>query len=358
MIKTNVLIVGGGPAGSTVSRYLSKNGIENILVQKNCDYRKPCGGGIRYTAFKEFDLNTSVAEKKVEKIEIGFKEKRIFIDIKETPIFIVDRKKFDKYLRELAKKEGSSVIEGSFLDFYEENGFIISRIKVGDKTIAVKSKYLIAADGVNSVIRKKVFKEPLKKVPVQYVDIPDKDTDRCSFFFGEEIADKYYGWVFPHFEGINIGTYKGKLENFLKYLGIETNIKPKGFFIPLWEENIPVYKKNIFFVGDSAGQVLPFTFEGIYYAMASGKILADVLSNKGSGKDYLALWNERFFSQFSTLKKLQNIFLKNNISIFFMIKLFENEYIQREMIKLWLGKRTVDINIGFFIRTAKRILGI
>jgi hypothetical protein len=39
-----------------------------------------------------------------------------------------------------------------------------------------------------------------------------------------------------------------------------------------------------------------------------------------------------------------------------MMKLFESDYIKREMIKLWLGKRNVEVDMKFFIRVLKRIL--
>ncbi|RMD47135.1 MAG: hypothetical protein D6831_00505, partial [Aquificota bacterium] len=83
MLKTKVLIVGGGPAGSTTGRFLSLNGIDNILIQKNFDYRKPCGGGIRLDTFDKFGLDKKLIYKTVKKVGIGYKDKKITIDIKE-----------------------------------------------------------------------------------------------------------------------------------------------------------------------------------------------------------------------------------------------------------------------------------
>ncbi len=356
MKKTKVLIIGGGPAGATTARYLSENGIDNILIQKNCRYRKPCGGGIRYTAFDEFEIDKNIAHKKVEKINIHFKEKKVFIDIKDTPIFIVDRSSFDKYLRKKAKAKGSEIIEGSFIDFSIDKDTVVSTVKTKDSFIKIKSSYLIAADGVNSFIRKKVFGKHINRIGVNFIDIPGIHTDSCSFYFGQEIAYKYYGWVFPHYTGINIGTYKGKIKNFLRFLNIKQQEKIKGFFIPVWEKNTPLFKERIIFVGDSGGQVLPFTFEGIYFAMKSGKILSDVISKEKPLYTYEKTWNGLFFKQFDSLKKLQNVFLRNDFFISVMMKLFENDYIKREMIKLWLGKRNVEVDMKFFIRVLKRIL--
>jgi len=45
------LIIGGGPAGATVGKYLSKYGYKVAIFQKDLNYNKPCGGGIRADAF-------------------------------------------------------------------------------------------------------------------------------------------------------------------------------------------------------------------------------------------------------------------------------------------------------------------
>ena len=354
MKNVDVLVVGGGPAGATAGKFLTEKGFNVLLVQRNCDYRKPCGGGVRNEAFSKFGLDTNIAEKKVNEINIFFKEKKISINIEETPIYIVDRKKFDKYLRQKAKEKGCSVLEGSVTDFNLYNDYQISTVKTKYEILKVKSRYIVSADGVNSIFRKKLFGSYGKRIPVSYIDIPDMKTDTCSFYFGKEIAYRYYGWVFPHFEGVNIGTYKGKLENFLSYLGIKTDIKPKGYFIPLWENPV-FYKNRVFFAGDSASQVMPFTFEGIYFAMEGGFLVSEAIE-KGNPSLYQEMWNKRFFNQFSSLRKLQDLFLYNNFTISLLIRLFENPYIQREMIKLWLGKREVNVDFSLFIRLARRII--
>ncbi len=356
MLTTKFLIVGGGPAGASVGRFLSEKGLENIIIQRNFDYRKPCGGGIRLDAFDRFNWEKEIIFKIVKEVDIGFKDKKVSISIENSPIGIVDRKVFDAYLRDLASKKGSVLIEGSFIDFQIHQDYVVSFVKTKEGIKKIKSDYLISADGVNSIIRKKLTGNYGKRIPVQYVDIPEKRTEKCSFYFGKEIAGNAYGWVFPHFNGINIGTVKGKIKRFLKYLSLNDEfLLIKGFFIPYWDGGL-FFRKRVFFVGDSAGQVLPFTFEGIYYAVYSAKILSDVLSSKEAPLSYELEWRRIFNKKFYTMKKLQELFLKNNISIWIMMRLFESEYIKREMVKLWLGKRDVNVDIKFFIRVLKRAL--
>src|SRR5205085_12389179 len=47
---------------------------------------------------------------------------------------------------------------------------------------------------------------------------------------------------------------------------------------PLTRDPVPVAHENLFFIGDAARVVEPFTGEGIYYAMRSGELAAKVVA--------------------------------------------------------------------------------
>ncbi len=351
-----VVIIGGGPAGATAARYLSKLKVKNILIQRDLNFKKPCGGGIRIDAFKEFELDKKVIKKIINEIEIFHKKRKISIDISQNPIAIVERREFDAYLRELAKKEGSEVIEAVFLDLKIFKDYILIKIKKEGKIEYLKASHLIAADGVNSKIRKIVNKDRVDYNLTRYADI-SRDLNTCQFHFGSKIAGRFYAWAFPHAEGSNIGTVNGGkyFENFLKNLKIDEKIKVKGYKIPNFKNPL-FYKDRVFFTGDSGGFVLPFTYEGIYYAMESGKMAAEILGKNGSPFEYEEMWKKKNLNKFKTLSLLQKIFLYNDFTIKFMTNLFANPKIQKEIIKLWLGKREVKIDLNFFYKVIKESL--
>ncbi len=351
-----IIIVGGGPAGATAARYLSKFGIKNTLIQRDFNFKKPCGGGIRIDTFKEFELDKKVIKKIVNEIEIFHKNRKISINISKNPIAIVERREFDAYLRELAKKEGSEVIEATFLDLEILKDYILVKVRREGKTKYLKASYLIAADGVNSKIRKIVNKDRADFNLTKYADI-SKSLKTCQFHFGSKIAGRFYAWAFPHAGGSNIGTVNGEkyFENFLKNLKIDEMIKIKGYKIPNFKNPL-FYKDRVFFIGDSGGFVLPFTYEGIYYAMESGKMVAEILGENRSPFEYENIWKKKNLNKFKTLSLLQKIFLYNDFTIKFMINLFANPKIQKEIIKLWLGKREVKINLNFFYKAIKESL--
>jgi flavin-dependent dehydrogenase len=53
----------------------------------------------------------------------------------------------------------------------------------------------------------------------------------------------------------------------------------------LTRDPVPVAHENLFFIGDAARVVEPFTGEGIYYALHSGELAADAIIKIIRGED-------------------------------------------------------------------------
>ena len=358
MIETEILIVGGGPAGATAARYLSKSNIPNILIQKKLNFKKPCGGAIRLDAFNEFDINKNMIKSYVDKVVLIFKKEKITIDIRSTPLAVVERSEFDNYLREKAVQEGSVLYEAKLLNLEKKDNYIISTIKFKNKIEIIKSNYVIAADGVHSSIRKIINGDKVSSLLLNHNDVQNFNCKNCEFHFGSKIAGNYYAWAFPNSNGTNIGTLangkKPYMNNFINSLGIEQVSKFYGYKIPEFDNNI-FYKDNVYFVGDSASQVLPFTYEGIYYAMSSAKLLSEIISNHSEPEQYQIKWEQKYLKKFTTLKKLQKIFLYNDYTISLMMRLYKSRIIQNKMVELWLKDIEIKINFNFFIKTLRYI---
>ena len=359
MIETEILIVGGGPAGATVAKYLSQANVKNILIQRNFGFRKPCGGGIRIDGFDEFGISHELIKTRVNSVELVHKDKRVVVDISNNPVAIVDRVEFDNALREEAQKNGTQLEEATFVSLEVFDSYVISKVKKEGKELLIKSRYVIAADGVNSKIRKQVNGDSVSSFMTHYCDITSQNYSSCAFHFGQEVAKQNYAWAFPHANGSNIGTVSdiGCLDALKVDLGVTESTRDLGYKIPNYDNTI-FYKKRVFFVGDSASQVLPFTYEGIYYAMGAAKILADTLIAKKEPEDYEKEWSKKYKRKFDTLLKLQKLFLHNDFMIKVMMRLYESKHIQNQMIGMWLGDRELKINAAFMLRILKRMIKI
>ena len=318
-----ILIIGGGPAGSTAARLLAKDFDVTLIQEKEWD--KPCGGGIKSKIFDEFEIPKNIIKHKLNYVEMIYKNKTIKIDLKGDNLSIVLRDEFDKTLRNLAEKSGAKIFYGKFSGFEKEK----AAVKINNERMLFSYDILIAADGVNSLVRKKAGLKPVPKILTHYARI-NKQINTCKFYFDKNLGGDYYAWEFPHGEKTHIGTFHKNFENFIKYLNIDIN--PKGYFIPTWQENITIQKENVYFVGDAAGQVMPLSFEGIYYAIHSAEILSNCIKNN---LDYEKEWNKRFLKEFRFMKLLEKInasFLRK-----ITINLHKFKWMKNFSVNLWLG---------------------
>ena len=343
-LNCTVLVVGGGPAGATACRELNRLGIDNILLEKDLSFQKPCGGGLMIGAYSEFDIPKSLIKKEVRTIKIvSPKKNEALVDISKFPLTIVNRCEFDSKLRDLAKDSGTRVIEAKAYNIISEKSPIVFA-KSKSQKFKITAKYIIASDGVNSIIRKKLLNQTPSRVLTYYSDIKDIETDSCQFWFGDDISPQHYSWIFPHHNGINVGLASDNkkeigehFKKFIKKSELESNSKVKGYYIPYWGKEI-YFEKNVFFVGDSASMVLPFTYEGIYYAMKSALLAVKAIS-KDNPSLYQKEWERLYLKKFKFLKMVQKLFLKNDYFSEKLVKLYQKPSFQRSVIGYWLGKK-------------------
>jgi len=316
-----IVVIGGGPAGSIVSRLLASK--FNVTLIQDKKWTKPCGGGTKTKIFNEYNLSSKLIKEKFNSIQIIYKNKHINVDILGENLSIVFRNEFDEYLRNEAQKSGVKLIYDKLIDIKENKAIL--------KNQTINFDILIAADGVNSIVRKILSLPPIEKVLTHYATI-NKKTKKPIFYFDRQYGGNFYAWEFPHQNQTHIGSDASTFKHFKKHLNIITN--NKGYFIPSWQENIIIQKENIYFVGDSAGQVMPLTFEGIYYAIKSAEILANSIINN---LDYKTEWNKKFLKQFKFMKTLETAMKNNTLKNILMFS-FKFKIIQNFSVKLWLEK--------------------
>lgn len=341
MIKNyDVLVIGGGPAGSTAARFLAQKKYNVLLVQKKFNFEKPCGGGIVLKAFDEFALDKGKITHQINTAKfIGPSSFGVSISLENDPLAIVNRLEFDTYLRTLAQNEGAEVIEGRFKAYDGSYAYIQS----DDSELVIQAKYIIAADGVNSTVRKALTGSLPKRVLTLYAKVPQPLSDQCEFWFGKDIAQGFYAWSFVQRDGAHIGLAckngtkaHSYFENFCKRLGLEKIPKAQGYYIPVWNDDL--YRKdNVLFIGDAAGQVSPFTYEGIYYAMRSALYAVEAI-DEGDLDKYQQLWQTNLKKRFKAMDILQTLLLRWDWVIERVVKLLNNTKVYQAAFRFWSGK--------------------
>ena len=339
-----VVIVGGGPAGTNAAKELANAGVKVLLIEKDFNYNKPCGGGLFVKAFKEFNIPTDLISKEIENINITSKTNSATVNISGNSLALVDRKVFDASLRDMAQKAGAELLEAKVYSIIKNSSSYTIKTKNSKETFEIKANYIIAADGVNSTVKKILLNKKPKSVLTHYINISNYPKDSCDFFFDFKISKGYYSWVFPHGNGVNIGLIgNGKnitnnLKELMQYIDIKDKTKLYGYNIPQWSSKEVMYKDRVFYTGDSASLVLPFTYEGIYYALKSGQLAAKAIIKKDVNL-YEQEWNNLYKKKFKFLNLLQKIFLINSYTIDKMVNMYKNKKIANTILSYWNGSR-------------------
>jgi geranylgeranyl reductase family protein len=285
----DVIIVGGGPSGSTAGFLLKKAGFKVLIIDKKEFPRdKLCGGLVTQKSINFLNdifgenFTSSVVEDIKNSVEIYFKNKLISSFSTNVPFYLVDRKKFDFYI--LKRYLG---IGGEFRSKTSFNSIDFSKnqIQLTNEDI-LGFKYLIGADGALSQVRKYV--EPDFKPSGYCLEtfITSKNPDNSlKVYFGDLKIG--YGWIFPrknvNVVGIGADFNLNRIRFNRSFEDINRIVsdfvqKPKGAFIPFGEMvEKPVRDNKIFLIGDAAGFVDPVTGEGIYYALKSGEMVSKAL---------------------------------------------------------------------------------
>jgi geranylgeranyl reductase len=293
-------------------------------------------------AFERFGLPRESILHRVDRFEICRRGRRIPLDLSSTPLAIGDRPRFDRSIRRQALERGARIEEALFRSLEKRREGFRIHCRKGEERLAIRCRRLVAADGVLSPLRKAITGSPPPSLLSHYLesDAGETSPDTCRFRFGKEVAGNRYAWDFPCPRGRHMGTLAGPghLENLLRYLG-RPGGKVRGYRIPLYAD--PLFlREGVFFVGDAAGQVLPFTYEGIHYAVASAELLVRTQLETGDPESYAAAWRERFGEKFDTFRHLERLFLSHEITLTLLMRLFENPSFQSALSRVWLQDRS------------------
>jgi geranylgeranyl diphosphate/geranylgeranyl-bacteriochlorophyllide a reductase len=354
-MSTNVLVIGAGPAGATAAKVLSKNGKDVILLEKNFAFVKPCGGGLSINAFYEFGIPENIIQKEVKVIRlVSPAGEKVDIDLKGSGLVIVGRGEFDRELRRQAEGCGAKIIEGEFSGVSRNKHYKVDAT-AGTDRYEITAEHIIATDGVNSRMRTALGIKPVRAFFTMSEKIQGMSSDCCEFWFGTSHAPLSYSWVFPWTQGISVGTggyeqgrIRSLFERFKERKGIQMEGEKRVYRIPVWTGDL-YNKSKILFAGDSAGQVLPLTYEGIYYAMKAGEFAARaVIENKVD--NYKKMWRSRFQKRFMLMNALRDYFLKDDSSAERLVALHGRPEIREASLRLWLMKDGGKSNLMSYIR--------
>jgi geranylgeranyl reductase family protein len=287
-----VVIAGAGPAGLACALRLRQLGRAALVVDRARFPRpKLCRGGLTgrvAEALRLLGLARRVPAVESARGELRFGRFRRAVTLPR-PVQVVRREELDADLLAQARAAGVEVREGEALtDFEVGGGGVTVRTEAG----SYRARVLVGADGVGSLVRRRVVEGRAAPVRLLQVEVPapGAPTDRIVFDFTPMRAGlRGYVWFFPmpgrqtnvgliHNPGPGAATAGLDLEALLRRTLTEhglVSLQPPRTW-PIWGYD-PAARAaipHVLLVGDALG-VNPLSGEGISPSLWQGILAAD-----------------------------------------------------------------------------------
>ena len=308
----DVIVIGGGPAGSTVARYAAEGGANVLVIDRRdpigtplqCGELVPTNDEMRRLCPDVPDMDDLFQTPK-EAIS-RHSSKMHLVPPSGKPLkfdfdgYVLNRVAHDENLVDLAKRSGADYLIDSMVEKVEGNQVLL---KNGD---SYSAKVIVDAGGHNGPLRRDYWNEKSVKIPVKFVLMDGDFGEAVELHFGS-MAPGGYAWMFPKSKGANIGLgiqrsfAKGRnlnqyTDDFVSKYDGEISFTGAGS-LPMSGTLKKFVKGNYMLVGDAAGMVLPSNGAGITIAMIGGRIAGQVISEHLSSGIPLEEYERRWKKQ-------------------------------------------------------------
>jgi|SRR5262245_44661377 len=294
----DVAIAGGGPAGSSCAAFCAMAGLQTLVLEREKFPReKVCGDCLNpscWPVLERLALGENVRDLPHSKLcSVAF----IAIDGREVNVdlrsgrdseFSVKRSLFDDLLLKRARELGANVHEQTTVTGLTRNDDWKIETASGQ---TFHARMLIAADGRNSTVAHlcNLLPRPAReRVALQaHIPLPRDFGNRIVLQF---LPEGYSGQAPVNESQLNlclVGT-PPTISKLRKWAERQFDLPANQSWrtiTPLTRSPVASVHENLFFLGDAARVVEPFTGEGIYYALRSGELAAKAVAKIRRGDD-------------------------------------------------------------------------
>jgi geranylgeranyl reductase family protein len=301
----DVAIVGGGPAGSVCAAFCARAGLHTLVLEREKFPReKVCGDCLNpscWPVLERLGLAQRVRDLPHSKLDsvkfIAIGGRNVIVDLPsgDDCELSVKRSLFDALLLKRAQDLDALVREETTVRALTHNGNW--KIETAGSEI-FSARILVGADGRNSTVAHlcNLLPRPTReRVALQaHIRLPQNFGSRIVLQF---LPEGYSGQAPVNERELNlclVGTPPtiSRLRRWAEDHFETTASQSWRTITPLTRSPVPCAHKNLFFIGDAARVVEPFTGEGIYYAMRSGELAAIGISKIMRGEDQQATLRE------------------------------------------------------------------
>jgi len=360
--KCDVVVIGGGPAGSIASGILAKKGFEVVVLEKEKFPRNTVGESIIPTFWKFTDLiDASEAIENEGFLQktggiVAWEGQAKTLSFKSFGInrkaLHVERDRFDQILLNKVKEKGGSVFEQmkvEHIDISNPNEAIVhyQNTNTGESN-TIKAKYVIDASGQRALFSKQMQARKFDtdfgfQAVWGYFDksyFYDKNLDirpfKDRFKHGgmtavSEIGNWGWCWKIMLREKVSVGiilskehqpkfkaggtTLEERFDSFSKDIPLIGNMLSKSTLITGSVRSMRDYAyqstdlafENCFLAGDAAAFVDPISSEGVPVSMYGGYLAAWAVSNSLKNPNRRDFYRETFAQEYDKRLKIFKI---------------------------------------------------
>ena len=345
--RTDVLVVGAGPAGSAAAAWAAKAGLDVVLADAAVFPRdKTCGDGLTPRAIGELQRLGLEDWLRAHTVNQGLRAHGFGQTLLlpwpggTLPSWgsAVARTELDDHLRTTAIKAGATAVDGARAVDVRRDGDRVAAVvfRAGAETFEIGCERLVVADGVRSPLGKVLgrvwHRDTVYAVAGRsYVASAMSDDPWISSHLelrgedGEILSG--YGWIFPLGTGeVNLGVgslatskrpanvaVKPLMQHYADERREDFQLSgelraPTSALLPMGGAVSHLAGPNWALIGDAAALVNPLNGEGIDYGLESGRLVAEVLSE---GRDLESTWpallSDHYGESFSIARRLAGL---------------------------------------------------
>lgn len=282
-----VAVLGGGPSGAHTAEKLAARGLRTIVFDEKLAWEKPCGGGVTYKAYDKYPYlaDPAAPKKAISDCVIAAPKSGSAKLTMRKPLHIFARRDLNALLLRRAELAGAEIEKTRVLGL-ERRG---EGWKIKTKTGSLDADFCVVATGARNGLREvgTEYTAADTMYALGYYVPANREHVDIQFLDGLE----GYIWVFPRCGHLSVGIcgkgesaaqLRARLERYMAerelplagatfYAHIIPSLESAG-----WRKN-RVAGEGWMAVGDAGGLVDPITGEGIYYALRSSDLAAQVL---------------------------------------------------------------------------------